>query len=93
MVTDVRVLGVNTATRNDITAMLIRSGRRNEGLTQDEFAAAICEAAKSEGANLKLTRAAVARWEQGTWLPALRYRRHIATVLGLEQRILFPGDL
>lgn len=60
--------------------------RRDAFLTQAEFADAIVEAS---GGDVSLTRSSVANWEAGNYVPALRYRPLIATVLEQDVRLLF----
>jgi transcriptional regulator with XRE-family HTH domain len=64
--------------------------RRDNGLSQAQFAAAIVQAAADDGETFSLDRSAIARWEAGTFEPALRYRKYIARVLDRDRRELFP---
>lgn len=64
----------------------IRRKREELGLTQEAFAEAVVESSAGE---LSLDRTSVAKWEAGTFAPALRYRPHIAKVLGTEVPMLF----
>lgn len=52
------------------------------------MAEAVVRAGAEVGESLQLSGSAISRWEAGTFLPALRYRRFIAQVLDLD-----PGAL
>lgn len=77
--------------RTQMIAMQIRSARREQGLSQQALADAIVAAAADEGDQITLTRVAVSQWESARFEPALRYRRHIASVLDTDQRVMFPN--
>ena len=80
-----------TQPRAKLYGRLIREAREAEGLTQAALARAVVEAAAVEGDDLRLTAAAVCRWERGRYEPALRYRPHLATALGVRHAsLLFP---
>lgn len=76
--------------RAKLYGQTIRQAREEQGLTLARFAQAVVDAATTDGEHVTLTAAAVSRWEAGYHEPALRYRTHIATVLGADVRHLFP---
>jgi transcriptional regulator with XRE-family HTH domain len=78
--------------RARMIGMQIRTRRRELGLTQTELADAIvARAFEAHAVEVSLSKVAVSQWESGRHEPALRYRPHIARVLDLDQRTLFPN--
>lgn len=74
-------------------AQLIRSARETRlFLSQHAFAKLIEQYARDAGdETLVCDQSTVSRWESGDSIPALRYRPHIATALGMEAVIIFTG--
>lgn len=66
--------------------------RLERGYTQERLAEAIVEAAARDGERIRLTGSAVSRWEHGTFLPSLRYRRFLRQVLDIDVASLIPPE-
>ena len=81
-----------SARRGDDLGRALLRARIERGLTQERLAEAVVQAGAAAGESLRLTGSAVSRWEHGRFVPALRYRRFIAQVLGLDIGALVPVE-
>lgn len=77
--------------RRPLYAQLIRAARETRlFVSQEGFAKLIEQYARDAGDDeLLCDQSTVSRWERGDSIPALRYRPHIATALGMEAAVIF----